>query len=465
MSTLKMRIGENLRRHPYIRRSVVVGGGVVLGVFLLMIFILNRQEPTRHETVVTPTNVRIIEAKALPFSLEARGNGVARPAESWQAVANVAGRVVERHPDLESGAFLSAGSFLLGLDPSRYELAVTEARSELATLEAERSQLGTEEAHIERLLELERERLALAEGELTRLNNLAERGAVSRSQLDEQHRATLAQRQAVASLESSLSIFPSQLELLAARHARAETHLAQTQRDLEDTQFFAPYDLRLESVQVELHQFASVGQILFQADNINAAEVEAHIPVSMMRRLVGGLSPADPTVEATLRQGPTDFSAIVAEVEMVGMPGALWTGYVTGIASGLDPITRTVRVIVRVKEPYRDARPPERPPLQRGVYTRVRLLVRSPQALLVVPASAVHAGSVFLVNDNDLLERRSVEVAFEQADLAVIGAGLQVGERVVVDDLSWAVPGLPLATLRDEKLESWMARRANGGLP
>jgi multidrug efflux pump subunit AcrA (membrane-fusion protein) len=150
---------------------------------------------------------------------------------------------------------------------------------------------------------------------------------------------------------------------------------------------------------------------------------------------------------------------------MVGVPGAVWTGRITRIASGLDPVTRTVRAVVRVKDPYRAARPPERPPLQRGVYTRVRLSVMSPEALLVVPVGAVHTGSVYLADQNDRLERRPVEVAFEQGDLAVVIAGLKAGERVVVDDLPWALPGMAVAPLRDEELERWMAARANRGKP
>jgi hypothetical protein len=45
-------------------------------------------------------------------------------------------------------------------------------------------------------------------------------------------------------------------------------------------------------VTVELHQFVSAGQRLFEADSLSAAEVEARIPISAMRRLVGAVAPA-----------------------------------------------------------------------------------------------------------------------------------------------------------------------------
>jgi RND family efflux transporter MFP subunit len=465
MSTFFNTIGKSLRENRFFRRMRIVLAGLAIGATLLVLFVVNRKSPERLEAVDVRASVRLIEAKSLPFRLEARGHGVAHPAETWQATANVAGRVDARHPNLEGGAILGRGTELLALDSSRYELAIAEARSELAALVAEGPQLETEEANTRRLVELERQRLEVAEQELSRIETLTKTGAVSLSRLDEQRRATLAQRQAVASLENTLALLPSRREIWEARRHRADTRLAQAERDLEDTRFIAPYDLRLNEVKVELHQFVGVGQTLFEADELSAAEVEAHVPVSMMRRLVGGLAPADPSQEALDLSERIDLSAIDAEVEMVGAPGAVWKGRVNRIASGLDPVTRTVRVVVRVEEPYRDARPPERPPLQRGVYTRVRLSVASPEPLLAVPTAAIHAGEVYLVDESDRLERRPVEVAFEQRDLAVIAAGLAPGERVVVDDLPSAVQGMPLAPLRDEAFERMIAERAKGAEP
>jgi multidrug efflux pump subunit AcrA (membrane-fusion protein) len=69
------------------------------------------------------------------------------------------------------------------------------------------------------------------------------------------------------------------------------------------------------------------------------------------------------------------------------------------VASGLDPVTRTARVVVTVDAPYRGADPPARPVLQRDMYVRVRLSADSPEPLLVVPASAVHQGEVYLVDE------------------------------------------------------------------
>lgn len=437
-------IGLNQRLGRFL--AVVIG--LAIGAALLVFFVVNRQAPEHSDSPPAPKVVAVIEAQPLAFRLEARGHGVARPAETWQAVANVSGRVVERHPHLESGTLLREGTLLLALDPSRYELAIAEAEAELTQLEAE-------EANTRRLLDLERQALDLAEQELSRIERLAATGAVSTSQRDAQRRSTVGQRQAVATLENTLALLPAQRE-------RASVRLAQARRDLADTRFEAPYDLRLGEVDVELHQFVGAGQRLFEADSLAAAEVEARLPFSMVRRLLGSVAPVElepGTLDLTER---IDLDSIDAELELVGAPGVSWEGRVVRVASGLDPATRAVRVVVRVEEPWRDARPPDHPPLQRDMYTRVRLSTSSPVAQLLVPASALHQGELYLADEHDRLVRRPVSVAFQQGDLAVIESGLTPGERVIVDDLQPAIEGMALAPRRDVTLEARLTARALG---
>lgn len=446
-------------------RGLMVLAGLLVGVALLVLFVVNRQIPTHGEVAQGVPALAVIEVQPVAFRLEARGHGVARPAETWQAIANVAGRVVERHPDLASGSLLPADTLLLVLDPSRYRLAAAEAEAELANLAADRAQLTAEGANTHRLLELERERLALAEQELSRIERLFDTGAVSRSQFDEQRRATLAQRYAVESLENQQRLIPSRQQRLVAQVDRATTRLEQARQDIEDTRFMAPYDLRMGDVEVEMHQHVGVGKRLFQADSIEAAEVEARIPLTMLRRLMAAVPHPERREDALDISEWLDFSAIRAEVFLIGVEDVEWSGRVTRVASGLDPDTRTARVVVMVDEPYRGADPPARPVLQRDMFVHVRLSAEHPEPLLVVPASAVHQGEVYLVDAHDRLERRKVEVAFEQRDLAVIRRGLAPGDLVIVDDPVPALGGMQLAPHRDDDLALLLQRIAAGEAP
>ncbi|KPV41196.1 heavy metal transporter [Thiohalorhabdus denitrificans] len=446
----------------FLRRWIWVVLGLAVGLALVALLVANRQSPGQGEAARDVPTLSVIEVQPLELRLVARGHGVARAAESWRATANVGGRVVERHPELESGNILPEGTELLALDPTRYRLAIAEAEAELASLDAEKRQLDTEEENTRELLALERERLDLEEKELERVQRLADRGQISRSARDKQRRATVTQRQAVAKLENELALIPTRRKQLQARREQARTRREQAREDLADTRFEAPYDLRVGEVDIELHDRASPGQLLFRADSTESAEVEAHVPLPMLRRVVGGVADLEGAPGALDLQERVGLQALDAQVVLAGVRDVRWRGRVTRIASGLDPTTRTVRVVVTVDAPYEKAEPPERPVLQPGMYVRVRLSAPSPEPRLVVPASAVHDGAVYLATGEDRLERRPVTVAFEQDDLAVIADGLAPGDRVIVDDPVPAVDGMAVDPRHDEALEEELRRRAEG---
>ncbi|MEX0943805.1 MAG: efflux RND transporter periplasmic adaptor subunit [Pseudomonadales bacterium] len=443
----------------------LIAVGLIVGAGLLVLFVINRQTPSYGEIEPIVPALKVIEVQPVAFRLEARGYGVSRAANSWQAIANVSGRVVERHPDLNSGTLVREGTLLLVLDPSRYRLAIAEVEAEQASLSTERGRLDTEEANTRRMLSLERERLTLSEQELARIEQLVKSSSISHSQRDEQYRATVAQRQAVAALENELNLLPARREYLKAQLQRAATRLEQARQDLADTRFEAPYDLRIGEVEINLHQHAAVGQRLFRADSIEAAEIEAHIPLPILRRLMGSALREVPPVEAMDISEWLDFAAIDAEVQLAGAPDVRWSARVTRVASGLDPATRTVRVVVMVDAPYQSIAPPARPALQPGMYVQVRLTTKSREPLLVVLAAAVHNGEVYRVADGDRLERRPVTVAFQQNNLAVIESGLTPGDQVIVDDPVPALDGMAIAPRRDEVLEQRLRARALGEAP
>jgi RND family efflux transporter MFP subunit len=438
--------------------------GLLVGAFLIAVFVIYQKFPERTEAAGGPAvAVTVIDARNSPFRFEARGHGIARPSETWRAIANVAGRVVTRHPNLESGTMLPKGTLLLALDPSRYQLAIADAKSSAEGLSIEQVKLATEEANTQRLLKLEQERLALSERDYARIEKLFRSGTLAQAQLDDQLRATLAQRQAVATLKNTLALIPARRNILKAQQESAGVRLAQAQRDLADTRFVAPYDLRLSKVDAELHQFVGAGQVLFQADNIAAAEVEARIPFSMMSRLLGNMAFSPDKTKSI--EGRVALSALRADLTLVGAGQVFWQGRVVRIASGLDPSTRTVRVIIQVDRPYDNVRPPDRPPLQQGMYTRVRLSAMSTEPMMVVPASAVHQGELWLADNNNQLVRRPVKIAFEQHDLAVVAEGLAPGERVIIDDLATAIQGMALAPTLSKSVQDALASRAAGEEP
>ncbi len=67
------------------------------------------------------------------------GFGRAEPKVQWQAIAEVTGAVIYKHPNLEKGTVIAAGTEILRIDPLDYELKLSQA---IADLKSSQTQLA-----------------------------------------------------------------------------------------------------------------------------------------------------------------------------------------------------------------------------------------------------------------------------------------------------------------------------------
>ncbi len=413
---------------------------LALGVGVAAWLISQSEPPGRVDETERSVVARTLMAETAPVRMIVRGYGNVRAARSWEAVSEIAGTIVWRHPDLDTGNVIAAGTKVLQIDPTAYELAVAQAEADLAALEADVAQLEVDKANTDRLLSLEQNRLDLAETELARIRDLVERGIAAQSALDSQERATLQVQRGVEELRNALGLFPSRRIRLDAQKARIQAVLERARRDLDKTDIIVPFDLRIAAVHVERHQFVGTGQKLVTADDIGRAEITAQIPLQSFLRLMGEAGARDAASPAHALE---HFDKVDVEVRLVTDISQTWTGKLVRVESALDPQTRSVPAIVIVENPYAGATPPVRLPLVPNMY--VELVLTGPELSreVTLPASAIHEGRhVYLRGEDGRLALRDVSVAWWQADRAVIDGGIAPGEEVILDDLMPAIPGM-----------------------
>ncbi len=275
----------------------------------------------------------------------------------------------------------------------------------------------------------------------------------------------LKQRQSVQSLTSSLNVLPAQQQALAASLRAKQASLGQAQLDLDHTVLRAPFDCRLSEVSLEVGQFLTAGQSLFQAYGADVTEVEAQLPIDQVRNLVNsGVGPIDLSADAmNVVRNVFNVEAIVRL--RTGDFLVEWDARFDRIREELDLQTRTLRVVVAVDKPYENVVPGKRPPLSPGMFCEVELRGQPRPNQVVVPRGSVRDGHVYLVNDADRLERRAVEVAFSQGGFSVISAGLQGGERIVVSDPTPAVEGMLVTPTVDPGVAERLLAEATGESP
>jgi RND family efflux transporter MFP subunit len=80
-----------------------------------------------------------------------------------------------------------------------------------------------------------------------------------------------------------------------------------------------------------------------------------------------------------------------------------------------------------------------------GYFVRVRIASRQQQQMLLVPNVALgsdQGGSyVLVVNHDNVVEQRKVDIGQVVGDLRVIESGLDKGDRVIVGGIMRAIPG------------------------
>ena len=360
-----------------------------------------RAVPRPQETPAPLVRVQSIEPQ--PFDFVVRAHGTVAPRREGDLVPQVSGPVVWVSSALASGGFFEEGEPLVRVERADYEVALESARAAVARAASEHERAGKE---------------------LERQKTLADRSVASETRFDD---ASNAERVTAAVL----------------REARAR--LEQAERDLVRTEIRAPYAGRVRQENVDVGQFVTRGSPIGRIYAVDYAEVRLPIPDSELGYLELPLSFRGEQPEAA---GPSArLHARFAGREHV------WQGHVVRTEGEIDPTSRMVHVVVRVEDPYgrvEDAGEAdgERLPLAVGLFVEAEILGRRVEAVSLLPRSALREGSaVFVVDAEQRIRRRAVELLRVEGETMVVGAGLAGGERVLVSPLQAPVEGMQVRVL------------------
>ncbi|MCB1043985.1 MAG: efflux RND transporter periplasmic adaptor subunit [Acidobacteria bacterium] len=364
-----------------------------VGVIISLILIKTRPEATKAVPDVRPPLVRIWEVKTQSIQLEVLSQGFVTPATESQLISEVNGKVVEVAPSFEDGAFFDEQELLLRIDDFSYRLAVTTAEAEVARAEL---------------------RLAQEQAEAT----LAR---------EEWHELGMGEADPLSMREPQMHDAKASLEAARARLERAE-------RDLSLCEIRAPYAGRIQKGTVDLGQYVSVGMPLAKIYAIDAMEISVNIPDRELAFLDLSLAGGRTTC-------PVEFSTDFAGQDH------RWLGEIVRTASSIDPQTRMITLFGRVAQPFRHGQAPLAP----GLFVKARIKGRTHHEIAIIPREAVRNDSYVLVVDNqNKIYRRPVQVLQYTIHDALISEGLQNDDRVAISRIEVVTEGMLIEPLADE---------------
>ena len=379
-------------------KRVLLPIAILLGSIVIAVVLI--RSPTQVEETapeIIPVSVRVTSAQQESVQLVVESQGKVQAAHLAAVSAPVAGPVAWISPSMEAGGYVENGAVLIRLDGSDYETALARSRSGLQQAQADASHTGNE---------------------LQRISELAARRLVSDSQLQETRR---------------------QAEVAAARLTEAQASLAQAELDLSRTEIRAPFNAIVESRDVELGQYVNRAQsigVLLGAD-----VVEVRVPLAI--RQLGFLDfelgrrgeiPLDEAPDATLKG-------------MYGGQEHHWRGKLVRTEASIDANSNTVQVIIRVIQPNAVTDAGESGwatmPVPIGLFVEAEITGKRVDDLIALPRSVVRNNNQVLVVDaENKLYYRDVEIFRLEADRVLISAGLLPGERICISPIQAVVEGM-----------------------
>ncbi len=436
---------------------------ILLAILIVFVMVSTKSTPAKKEIVETARPLRVITVPVVDLVPRAFGFGISEPGRVWRAVSEVKGRVSQVHPDLKAGALIKKGAVLLKINPTEYELAIARLQATIDQVQADMAELKIQEKNTKTSLEIEKRSLLLVEQTLGRKKKANKNRTISADEVDREERNVLGQRQNVQNLQNSLLLYPSKSKALQASLGVKEVNLKQAQLDLSKTILVAPFHCRLGEVAIEQGQFLAAGQELFEAHSTAVTEIEAQFQGDMLRSLIGERG-------KTRIQGLPDMKNVRQIMNMKAIVRirsgdwiAEWPARFDRIRETVDPDTRAFNMVVAVDKPYKKIILGERPPLSAGLFCEVELQGPKQPESIVIPRSALHDKTVYIVNDENRLQPVAVTTAFAQANFVVIDSGLMGGEKLIVSKPAPAITNMLVEPIIDRELEQGLHAEATGG--
>ncbi|MFD2255675.1 efflux RND transporter periplasmic adaptor subunit [Luteolibacter algae] len=357
-------------------------GATILGIILLVI---NKRVAKEEDKKRVIPAVEVIEVVSRDYVTEIKTQGVIESSRETRLAAEVGGRVMEVSPNFKRGGVVKRGERLVQIDPSDYRAAL--AGAEVALAEAELA-LEQERARVEQA-ELDWKKLGRGEP----INPLVLRGP--------------------------------QLAAAEARAGAAREDARRARRDIERTEILAPFDAAVRSADVEIGAVVAPGTMV--AELYANADLEVRLPLSMED--FGFLS-------------RDENGAVLGHADLSGKIGNEtfhWKAVPVRVDPEIERKTLSANIVVKVERSAEGEFP--LPPV--GLFVLAQLDGKTLQNVAEIPRRGLLEGDrVITVNDESKIDFRDVEVLWLTEKTAVIGKGLEAGDRVCMTRLSGPVVGM-----------------------
>ncbi len=360
---------------------------IFLTIIAVIFFLVMQPEAApRRPDLTPPLTVAVYDIQPQEFQINVQSYGNITPRTQSTLISQVSGVVTEVSDNLRDGSFFNKGDVLLKMDDRNYvaDLKISEANL------AEARQAYSEE--------------------------------VAQSKQAEEDWARLGNTEPPSDLVSR----KPQQQAARARLASAEAVLSRAQLEVDRALIIAPFDGRI------LNQMIDVGQVA--GNNTEIAEIYATDYIEIRLPLKDSDLKFIDLPEA-YRGGDENPATTPVEIySSLTDTTTPWVGSIVRTESAIDTSSRQLHVVAQIDDPFGNVAV-GRAPLKIGEYVTANIKGKIIPDAIVVPATSIYQDSYAYTVEDGLIKRRNVEILWKNETQALVGSGLNDGDRLITTTL------------------------------
>jgi RND family efflux transporter MFP subunit len=385
--------------------KIIIPAAVVVTALLIVFFIKSNPPEARRFTSASKAAISVSVLELVPQSYQVMidSYGTVKPRTQSLLVAQASGQIIEVSDEFREGGFFEKGDVLLKLDDRDHQAEVKSAQANLLT--AEQSLL---------------EEKARGQQALTDWKRL---GGSSQA--------------------SSLVLREPQLAAAKAQVLSAQATLEKAELDLERTKVTAPYAGRILSRSVDLGQVVSNNTQLATIYAIDSVEIRLPIKNKDLSFV---------NLPEQYRDGAKNQAGSLVKFSSDLVGEQIWQGQLARTEGAIDENAQQLYVVAKIDDPYKSTASNQYP-IKIGQYIKAQIAGKTVQNALIIPNSTIYQGTYVYVVEGDVLKRKDVTFAWQNANQAMIKTGLKANDKLVVTPLGQVSSGTKVSILGEEPKE------------
>ncbi len=381
--------GSFLRRH---RKKLIV-------VFILLAGVLIASQVLSRQAGLIPVSAAEVVQDDFEQNVFASGKLEVKDLAEFKADTKT---TVQEIP-VKAGDKVSKGQIILVMDTSSLSAEASQKDLECKEL---RAKIINSESNIR----LFQQAYDTAQKDYNNTKVLMESGAASLKELEQAgQKVTEAQENLVVEQEANLPLLKAQLE-------QAEVLYQKAQEKLQKATIHSPYDGTVLNLAVKAGQEVENGTLLAQIGNPAQLLIET------------GINEVDAALLKVGDQVEITNSALLKEPLLGSIETIAPTAEVVATSQG-----EQTQVKIRISVPATEGESPLKP----GFNVNLKVILQQKEQALLVPLEAVIEGEgqklIYVVGQDGIVSEKEVQTGLSNELFMEIVAGLQVGEKVILN--------------------------------